>query len=66
MFINMQFVELAYFLYERYYWYAILLLSITLSTTLGGVTVLYLKRQQLYKSVVKSRAVPIVQAGFVR
>ena len=62
----MQFVELAYFLYVRYYWYVTLLLTTTLITSLAGVSVLYKLRRQLYNSVVECHVVPIVQAGLVR
>ena len=62
----MQYAELAYFLYLRYYWYAVLLLSITIITSVAGVAVLYKLQRQLYSSVVECRVVPIVQAGFVR
>ena len=62
----MQFAELAYFLYWHYYWYAALLLTITIITSIAGVTVLYKLQRQLYGSVVECHLVPIVQAGFVR
>ena len=62
----MQFVELAYFWYLHYYWYAALLLSITTITSTAGVAVLYKQQRQLYGSVVDCHVVPIVQAGFVR
>ena len=62
----MQFVELAYQLYEQHWWYAGLLLSITVLSSIFGVAPLYAQRLQLYKSVASRHIVPIVQAGYVR
>lgn len=62
----MQFAELAFFLYLHYYWYAALLFSITIITSIAGVAVLNKLQRQLYGSVVECHVVPVVQAGFVR
>ena len=62
----LQAVELAFHVYERYYWYAGLLCSITLLSSFTAVAPLYQKRLQLYSSVVSQQVIPLLQAGRVR
>lgn len=62
----MQYLELTYHLYEAYYWYAGLLLSITLVFSMIAAGTLYKTQLQLFNSVVSHHPVPIVQAGHVR
>ena len=61
-----QFAELSFWAYEQYYWYAGLLLTITLLSSILTVAPLYIKRLQLYQLVAACHLVPIVKAGYVR
>lgn len=62
----LQYVELAYTLYEGYSVYAAALLATTLISGVISTRVSYLKRLQLYTSVAQQRVVPLVQRGRVR
>ena len=61
-----QYVELAFTLYEQYFVYAGALLAITLLSGFASTVELYYKRLQLYRAVAQRHVVPIVQAGRVR
>ena len=62
----MQYAELAYHAFERNYWYAGLLLSITVFASLTATGALYKKQLQLYMAVANYHIIPLVQAGIVR
>lgn len=61
-----QYVELAFTLYEQYFVYAGALLAITLVSGFVSTLELYSKRLQLYRAMAQRHVVPIVQAGRVR
>lgn len=62
----MQFLELAFELYERWYTYAAALLSISVGASFLAVRVLYQKRMELYRTIQQQHVVPIVTGGRVR
>ena len=62
----LQYVQLAFTMYEQYYYYAAALLSITLLSGFASTFQLYRKRLQLFQAVAQRHLVPIVQAGLVR
>ncbi len=62
----LQYVELAYLMYELRYYYAGILYLISFSANLASCWTLYWKRMELYTAIRQCRLVPIVQAGIVR
>ena len=62
----MQYVELAFTMYEGYYYYAAVLLSITLVSGFVSTSSAHRKRLQLYSTVAHHRMLPVVQGGRVR
>ena len=62
----MQCVELAFTMYEQYYYYAAALLGVTVVSCFTAVRLAYVKRMQLYASISQRQVVPIVQRGYVR
>ncbi|KAL0030950.1 hypothetical protein WJX79_003464 [Trebouxia sp. C0005] len=61
-----QYVELAYLMYELRYVYAGILYLISLLATSASCWTLYWKRMELYNATRQCRLVPVVQAGIVR
>ncbi|DBA90734.1 TPA: hypothetical protein ACH3X1_003944 [Trebouxia sp. C0004] len=61
-----QYVELAYLMYELRYGYAGVLYLISFWANLAACWTLYWKRMELYTAIRQCRLVPIVQAGIVR
>lgn len=61
-----QYAELAFTMYDQYYYYSIALLTVSLASGFTSTRVSYLKRLQLYRSVAQHRVVPVVQNGRVR
>ncbi len=62
----LQYVELAYLMYELRYVYAGILYFISFWANLAACWTLYWKRMELYTAVRQCRLVPLVQAGIVR
>ncbi len=62
----LQYVELAYLMYELRYYYAGILYLISFWANLASCWTLYWKRMELYTAIRQCRLVPIVQAGIVR
>ena len=62
----LQYVELAFTIYEGYVLYAAILLFITLMSGFAATKMQYMKRMSLYTSVQQCHLVPIVSAGYVR
>lgn len=62
----MQYVELAFTMYEQYFFYAAALLSLTFIAGFVSTKELYRKRLQLYNAVATRHFIPLVQAGRVR
>ena len=62
----MQYLELAFTMYEQYYYYAAALLGLTFAAGYISTKELYRKRLQLYTAVAYHHVVPVVQSGFVR
>ena len=62
----MQYLELAFEVYERWYAYAAVLFIITLAACMTSSVRMYMKRMQLYRNVHHQCVVPIVTAGRVR
>ena len=63
---SVQFVELAFTMYEQYYYYAAALYGLTLTCSFVSTKELYRKRVQLFKAVAQSHFIPLVSAGHVR
>ncbi|KAA6417980.1 MAG: hypothetical protein FRX49_12062 [Trebouxia sp. A1-2] len=61
-----QYVELAYLMYELRYVYAGILYLISFLATSASCWTLYWKRMELYNATRQCRLVPVVQAGIVR
>lgn len=66
MLFVLQYVELAFNAYERYYIYSIILMMITVLSGIWAVKAQYKKRLNLYNTVQQKRVMPIVLAGTVR
>lgn len=62
----LQYVELAYLMYELRYIYAGVLYLISFWANSAASWTLYWKRMELYTAIQQCRLVPIVQAGIVR
>lgn len=62
----LQYVELAYLMYELRYIYAGILYLISFWANSAACWTLYWKRMELYTAIRQCRLVPIVQAGIVR
>ncbi len=62
----MQYMELAFQLYDKWYSYAAVLFVISIVSCFLGVHALYLKRMALYKNIRQQRLVPVVSGGRVR
>ena len=62
----MQYVELAWTVYIRYYPYAGALFGITIISGFLSTVELYRKRMQLFRAATHHHLVPIVEAGHVR
>ena len=63
---SVQFVELAFTMYEQYYYYAAMLYGFTFIVGFASTKELYRKRVQLYNAVAQSHFIPLVSAGCVR
>ena len=61
-----QYVELGYLLYTRYYELAAFLVSVTVISAVLTTAKLYSIRLELFKSIDKQRITPLVHAGRVR
>ena len=59
-------MELAFTMYEQYYYYAAILYGITAVAAFASTKELYRKRVQLYNAVAQSHFIPLVNAGHVR
>lgn len=64
--LNLQYVELVFNAYEKYYIYSAVLVTITLLSGVWAVKAQYEKRMNLYNTVQQKRVMPIVFAGTVR
>ena len=64
--LNLQYVELIFNAYEKYYIYSAVLVTITLASGVWAVKAQYEKRMNLYNTVQQKRVMPIVFAGTVR
>ena len=62
----MQYAELAFTMYEGYYYYAAILLNISLIAGFLSTVGAYQRRMQMYTSVAQRRLLPLVQKGYVR
>ena len=62
----LQYYELAYKFYERFYLLAACLLYITIQSAFLSTIMLYRKRTQLFQTLSQKRLVPIVHLGRVR
>ena len=62
----MQFSELAFTMYEQYYYYAAMLYGLAFTAGFFSTKELYRKRVQLINAVAQSHLVPLVNAGRVR
>ena len=62
----MQYYELAFAFYERYYQLASCLLFLTIQSCFVATVVQHKKRMQLFQSVGQTRLVPIVLSGRIR
>ena len=63
---DVQFVGLAFNMWEQYYFYAAILLALTLTSGFFFRTRLYKKKRQLYLAVSQRHIVPLVTGGIVR
>ena len=64
--VVVQFLELAFHVYQGWYTYAATLAFISIAASCLSVRVLYQKRLELYKNIQHRRVVPLVTAGRVR
>ena len=62
----MQYVELAFEVYQKWYTYTTILYCITLAACMTSAGRLYMKRMQLYRGIHHQRVMPVVSAGRVR
>lgn len=62
----MQYVELAFTMYEGYRYYAAILLAISLVAGYVATMAAYQKRLQLYTSIAQHHLLPRVLGGVVR
>lgn len=63
---DVQFVGLAFNMWEQYYIYAAVLLALTLTSAFFFTMRLYQKKMQLYLAVSQRHIVPLVTNGIVR
>ena len=66
MFVAVQYYELAYAFYERYYQLATCLLYLTIQSSFVATFLQHKKRMQLFTSIGQTRLVPIVLSGRIR
>ena len=64
--VDVQFVGLAFNMWEEYYFYAAILLALTLTSGFFFTIRLYKKKKQLYLAVSQRHIVPLVTGGIVR
>lgn len=64
--LYVQYAGLAFNCYEQYYYYAAVLLTLTIESGFYSTWALYKKRLQLYDAIAKRHFVPLIQSGHVR
>lgn len=62
----MQYAELAFTMYKGYYYYAAILLSISLIAGFSSTVSAFQRRMQMYTSIAQRRLLPLLQKGYIR